>query len=110
MSRLTDLAATPPAIRVWRQERAASIPNAAMIGALADELYLRMIKNPERFKGLLKNLQPSSLLAYEEARELQTSAIRFDMEYLKATPHKPGSHQERRKAYRLKAPQGKSLK
>ncbi|WP_420606481.1 LPD7 domain-containing protein [Novosphingopyxis sp.] len=100
---------TPPEITVWRRERSANNPNAAVVGALADEFYLRMSRSPERFKKVLTKLQPTPMQAYLEGKALQESASRFGMEYFKVTPHKPGSGRRRRPPG-VQLPTGKSLK
>lgn len=46
----------PPEISVWRREQYAENADKAVIGAIADELYVRMVGEPDRFKAMLKSL------------------------------------------------------
>ena len=100
----------PPEISVWRREQYAENADKAVIGAIADELYVRMVGEPDRFKAMLKSLRAAPMESYEEAKSLRKSATRFRPHYHDVTPPMPGRGRRRGSAYHGRSPVGRHLK
>ena len=86
---------TPPEIAAWRSACKTPPQDPPVIGAIADELYLRMKDDPEQFKAMLKALDPDPKKAFDEAWELRQSSTRFQIKFNPFMPSNPNYRRRR---------------
>ena len=88
---------TPPEITAWRRAHKTPPQDPLVIGAIADELYLRLKDDPEQLKATLKALDPDPKKAFDEAFELRRSSTRFQIEFKSFMPSNPNYRRRRGK-------------